>query len=550
MISHRAQFGELFRLFRQRFVESEALAPSFDRDYNTNLWQVLSVLAIPGFYAAIVLGGAIVHPEASQWTLRSVRIFVATYSFAVAGFAALFEWDMLFPERRDFLVLTLFPIRMRDLFASKIAALGVLLGVLTLSVNAGAVAVLTLALAVDPHARNLRFAGTAGLFVVSSGAAATFGFLLVAVVQGVLINVTPVRLFRRISPWVQLIGMSLMVLSFILFPLFINVVLVETFYPRFLWWFPPYWFMGMQELSSGSALLYSLGRFGWKMLGAAVLTFALSWALGFARHYRRTLEAEDSTTRSSHRRERTFAWLLRTPEERAVFHFSRAILARSPKHRLFVACYGSAGVALGLILGLSLDERGLTFSANGLRAFPFLMTFFVVSGFRAVFQFPSELASNWLFQIAERGWSGAARKAARKFVDLGGLLPVLLVFLPLEIFNWGVATALAHFVLQAVSGALLTEIVFWTFDKVPFTCSYFPGKVNLALLIVIYFEGFTHYAFQMADLEVWAERNPLPGLGAVVAAIAVLALFWRRESQTRAVRFDGSEPVIQTLELT
>src|SRR6185312_5050512 len=224
MISHRAQFGELFRLFRQRFVESEALAPSFDRDYNTNLWQVLSVLAIPGFYAAIVLGGAIVHPEASQWTLRSVRIFVATYSFAVAGFAALFEWDMLFPERRDFLVLTLFPIRMRDLFASKIAALGVLLGVLTLSVNAGAVAVLTLALAVDPHARNLRFAGTAGLFVVSSGAAATFGFLLVAVVQGVLINVTPVRLFRRISPWVQLIGMSLMVLSFILFPLFINVV--------------------------------------------------------------------------------------------------------------------------------------------------------------------------------------------------------------------------------------------------------------------------------------------------------------------------------------
>lgn len=59
MISRRAQFGELFRLFRQRFVESESLAPSFDRDYNTNLWQILSVLAIPGFYGAMVLGGVI-----------------------------------------------------------------------------------------------------------------------------------------------------------------------------------------------------------------------------------------------------------------------------------------------------------------------------------------------------------------------------------------------------------------------------------------------------------------------------------------------------------
>src|SRR5262249_43247435 len=146
--------------------------------------------------------------------------------------------------------------------------------------------------------------------------------------------------------------------------------------------------------------------------------------------------------------------------------------------------------ALGLVLGLSLDERGLTFSANGLRAFPFLMTFFVVSGFRTVFQFPSELTSNWLFQISERGWSGAARNAARKLVDLGGLLPVLLAFLPLEIFHWGFGTGAAHFVMEAVSGALLTEIVFWTFDKVPFTCSYFPGKMNLALLVVIYFEGF------------------------------------------------------------
>lgn len=548
MISHRAQFGELYRLFRQRFVESDALAPN--ADYNTNLWQVLSVLAVPGMWASMVFVSTLLRGAEGMWELRGVRVFFADYSFAVAGFTALFEWDMLFPERRDFLVLTLFPIRMRDLFASKIAALGALLGVLTLAINAGAVFVLLLVLIMNGHSHNLAFLETVATFVISSAAATAFGFLLVAVLQGLLINMTSVRIFRRISPWVQMAGMSMMVLSFVLFPLFVNIIFVAALYPAWLWWFPPYWFTGMQELSDGSAVFHSLGRFGWEMLGAALLAFALTWALGFARHYRRTLEAEDSVSRLSPPRDRPLAWLLRTPEERAVFHFSRAIVARSPKHRLFLACYGSAGVALGLVLAISLDERGLTFSANSLRAFPFLMTFFVVSGFRAVFQFPSELASNWAFQIAEGRWSVAARSAARKLVDLGGVLPVLMAFLPLEIFEWGARLGLLHFAVQAMAGALLTELLFWNFDKVPFTCSYFPGKVNLALLIAIYLYGFTNYSFRMADFEVWAAQNPLPALAIASGAAGVLALLWRRETRREAVRFDGSEPAIQTLELS
>lgn len=548
MTSRRAQFGELFRLFRQRFVESDALAP--DSDYNTNLWQMLGVLAVPGLWSAMVLGSMITHPNDEPWSLRSVRVFSGIYSFTVAGFTALFEWDMLFPDRRDFLILTSFPIRMRDLFAAKIAALGVLLGVLSFTINGGAAAVFLLGLLVDSHARNRDFIEAAGKFVISSAAATTFGFLLVAVVQGVLINVTSVRLFRRISPWVQLVGMSAMVLSFVLFPVFINILAVAAFYPSWLWWFPPYWFAGMQETAHGSAVFHSLGRFGWKMLGAALVAFAVTWTLGFARHYRRTLEAEGASSRFSRKRERAFAWLVRTPEERGVFHFSRAILARSPKHRLFLACYASVGVALGLVVGLNFDEYGLTLSAKSLRAFPFLMTFFVVSGFRAVFQFPSELASNWAFQIAERGWSGAARSAARKLVVAGGVLPVLLVFLPLEIFEWGAGAGLFHFAVQALAGVLLTEALFWSFDKVPFTCSYFPGKINLALLGGIYLYGFTYYSFTMADFEVWAAGNPLPGLVIVMVGVCALILLWRRKTEVESVRFDGSEPAIQGLELS
>ena len=221
MIQGTHHFGELFRLFRQRFVESDALAA--DSDYNTNLWQILGVLAVPGLYASGMLYGGLLHvDEASIWLLRGVRTFFAAYSFTVAGWAALFEWDMLFPERRDFLVLTLFPIRMRDLFLAKLASLGVLLGVLVATVNAGALSILVFVLLLSPNAHNWRFVGLVAGYIAGTTGAAVFGFLIVVALQGVLINVTSIRVFRRISPYVQMAGMSAMVLTLVMFPIYIN----------------------------------------------------------------------------------------------------------------------------------------------------------------------------------------------------------------------------------------------------------------------------------------------------------------------------------------
>jgi hypothetical protein len=544
-------FRELFRLFRQRFVESDALAP--DSDYDTNLWQILGVLAAPGLLLSAILGAALSDDgPGAIWMLRGVRTLFAAYSFTVAGFATLFEWDMLFPERRDFLVLTLFPIRMRDLFLAKLASLGVLLGVLVATVNAGALSVLTLVLTLSPRAHNVRFLQLVLAFVIGTTAAAVFGFLSVAGLQGLLINVTSIRVFRRISPYVQMVGMSLMVLALMLFPIYTNMFVVLA-HEECLWWFPPFWFAAMQELFGGEAgaLLRAVGWHGLRVFGLVLLFFGVTWAAGFVRHYKRTLESEDTVTKPMRRK--GWRWcerLLRTPQERAVFYFSGAILARSSKHRLFLACYWSAGVALGLVFGLEADAGHIVFPAEAVRAFPFLITFFVVSGFRAVFQFPAELASNWAFQIAEAEWCTAARYATRVRVLASGLLPALLIFAPFEIAHWGAGAGLMHLAMQAASGALLNEAIFWTFDKVPFTCSYFPGKVNLALLVGFYLYGFTNYSLTMASVEVWAEGNPAWGLSTVVAAGVLLAFSWRRQTGDTAVRFDGSEPEIQMLNLS
>lgn len=300
-------------------------------------------------------------------------------------------------------------------------------------------------------------------------------------------------------------------------------------------------------LPPGDPFFTSLGYYGLAALALIFLCFCMTWALGYKRHVRRMLEAEDTLARRPARN-----WprpLTASAQEWAMFDFCRKTLARSTKHRLFLATSASVAISAGLFVSLAVRNDKIVLSSGGARAFPILMIFFAVSGFRTVFQFPAALACNWQLQIAESRWSETARRVARKAVLLYGVVPLLLMFLPFEISALGVVRGLLHFVFQLVSGALLLELMFWTFEKVPFTCSYFVGKTNLALLAVFYLYGFTTYSFNMADLEKAMEsRIILPALLFPVAFI-VLALLWRRTPAASEVIFDASEPLIQTLDL-
>jgi hypothetical protein len=135
-------------------------------------------------------------------------------------------------------------------------------------------------------------------------------------------------------------------------------------------------------------------------------------------------------------------------------------------------------------------------------------------------------------------------------VLVSGLLPVLLLLLPAEMAVWGGWRVPLHIFFQFAAGALLIELMFWTFDKVPFTCSYFPGRTNLSILFLLYLYGFTTYSFQMADLELTIEQKAMYAILCFTAAAILLTLSWRRHPAPSAVRFDASEPVIQTLDLT
>ena len=120
--------------------------------------------------------------------------------------------------------------------------------------------------------------------------------------------------------------------------------------------------------------------------------------------------------------------------------------------------YLSVGFSLAVNSATDVHAGKLVLSQEGARAFPFLVAFFVISGFRAVFQFPAELAANWLFRITETRWTEIARRVTRKRVLLSGLMPVLLLLLPAEIAMWGGWRVQLHTIFQFAAGALLVEL--------------------------------------------------------------------------------------------
>jgi hypothetical protein len=542
-------------LFRDRFLESESVSQG--ASFDTNIYQVVGLLAVPGLLTVIFSGEFFEHlarlapgPEL-DWALRLQRTFFPTYSLAIVGFATIFEWNRLFPDRRDFLLLAPFPIRLRDLFGAKLASLGWFLLALTVAVNGFQMVCIPLFSFVIPEVRAAGFPGVMFAQVAASVCASAFGFVGVLAFQGVLINVVSVRIFRQISPWIQMAGMSLMVILLITSALSAGLMRpIAESHTQWLYYFPPYWFAGVYDLvlPHPDPLFASLGLFAIKALGTTIVVFGLAWATGFRRHFRRTLEAEDSQERHP-----DFAmpeYIFASPAERGIYGFSGSTIARSTKHRLFVATYLSFGIALGLLSTFVVHDGQIGLSPQGLRSFPLLVVFFAVSGLRAAFLFPAELPSNWLFQITEDSWSEASRRASRKRVLASCLLPTLFLFAPVEAVAWGWRIELFHFAFQISTGALLVEALFWNFDKVPFTCSCLSGKVNLAVLAGLYLFGFTSYSFQMADLEAWLEGRTTYAIVFVAFSFAALGFLWRRRPVSSAVQFVEVGREIQTLDLT
>jgi hypothetical protein len=169
-----------------------------------------------------------------------------------------------------------------------------------------------------------------------------------------------------------------------------------------------------------------------------------------------------------------------------------------------------------------------------------------IVGTRVVLSIPLDLRANWIFRVTPLPGARACLPARRRTMMVLALGPSLvsaaLLFLPV----WPWQQALEHLALLGLFGMLLVEVSLWGQQKIPFTCSWLPGKVNfLTFWFPAY--GLMGVIGLAARWELQALKDPIRVAQAAVILLPAVALARWWSARTAAdealeVVFEDKEP--------
>jgi len=327
---------------------------------------------------------------------------------------------------------------------------------------------------------------------------------------------------------------------------------------------PSYWFLGLFQVLNGSsdALFAELARRA-VAGGAAVTVFAgACFLLAYARRMRRAVEQSEIVPRrvGALRRlaDRVARLVSPHPGEHAMLAFIGRTLARSRQHRSLIAIYAGLGLAYVFSGVAAMIYNPHSFKvverSRAATGIPLLMLFFLIVGIRVSFSIPTEVRANWLFRMTDPFGSGAYLSAARKALFLFAVVPVLAISAPIYSALWPWWKAAAHMGFIAAIGLLLVELAFWEWNKVPFACTYLPGKANLKVMFAVYW-GLLWFLSQFVILvETAALKAPASYAALMAITVAVWRLVAYRASAARAdfsgLRFEEEpEPLVVRLRI-
>jgi hypothetical protein len=258
-----------------------------------------------------------------------------------------------------------------------------------------------------------------------------------------------------------------------------------------------------------------LAREAWFGLAAALAATLVAYGLSYWRTLRQIVEEPDIAPG----RHRSF-WLpsFGNQPRTAIAQFSLRTLARSRQHRMIIAFYLGVGFALTIFFSKAPALREAAPDAyTPLLAATITMLALAVVGTRVVFAMPLELRANWVFRIAAPRAGSTILTAARRALLLLSVAPVWLISAAFCIRLMPGRQAAGHLALLAVLGMILTDICLRGFRKIPFTCSYLPGKSQVNMVFLYVLGLFYGVAFSV-KYEYRALTDPR-------ATIALLALF-------------------------
>jgi hypothetical protein len=555
-----SQFRVLYRQFLFRAVDLELI--SKQADSSTLIGQFAS---LPIFVSMILtLGGLFVSrrgmkPEAWQAFIWGTEHFLIATTMLAVGLFAVLSWDSTFPDRRDVYVLAPLPVSTRTMFFAKVAALGSVLGLTVVALHSPCGLVWPQVFSTGGIGGWLRAMGAYWITMLAAG-----GFIYAAVlgVQGVAAQLLSRRWFLRASSFLQLAAFSVFLSVYFLEPSWSTpAALAAPENQRALSMLPSYWFLGLFQALNGSShpALDQLARRAVAGLLFAVGVAAVAFVLSYVRTMRRIIEEPDIVpSRGGWHLPITVGRSLRA----ALVLFSFRTLVRSRQHRVLLAFYLGLGFTLVILLIGALVRR----AANGARipemalGAPLFMSTLVmmvsvIVGVRVMFSLPLALPANWIFRVTEVHPSTAYVKAVRASLFVVAVIPAWTISAVLCFAIWPWRKALSHLAVLALWGTLVAYLALYNFHKVPFTCSYLPGKTRFNI-VVFGAGGLMLLLIFGVQYELRAMSNPLAFAGLLAGlAIAALLARWRTvrfgDVDREGVQFeDLAPPAVQVLGLS
>lgn len=542
-------FRVLYGQFLLRVIDLEAL--SIEADIPRFLGQfagVLIMISLLQVLGAFWNPGQIqVMPLAFVWSKEQSLI---SDMMLVVGLFTVVSWDNTFPDRRDVMVLSPLPVRPLTILLAKVSASGAIIGLSILALNIGSGFAWPLVLVGFPGL--LRFCPAYWLTMV---AASLFLYCAVLTIQGFTALLLPRRIFLSLSAVLQLVAYGLFLGAFFLLPTFTSLAeWADARNHRILALSPPYWFWAFFNQLNGSLPpeIAWLARRAWIALGLAVFGAAASLILCYLRTMKKTVEEPDLVPRAG-----GLHWTPRFggPLQTAIVLFSFRSITRSRQHRVILAFYLSIVFAIALVTARDeLSTPGLRPLSPDLLIPTIVMMALAVVGLRNVFPLPISLNANWVLRLTQLNPSHKYIAATRRCQLLFAVLPVWLVAACLSLSSRPWRQVVGHLAVLALLGWIFAEISLVGFYKVPFTCSYLPGKTNIQFAFWGFVVVLSVLAVSFAPLEMDALGSPFRYaclcVGFIAAALGLWA-FNRYRAKSAILYFEElPDPVITTLGLS
>ncbi len=499
----RSQVSRLMRHFLERFMNHETA--SSDGDAKTLLVQIACAAGLPGFIVALYLD-PVYHRSTPPpyWLQVNHHLFFVLYSFVAMGIAMVFEWDLFFPDLLDVQILKTLPVKDRNVFFGRVAAIAVLVAAFLFDSNFLAPTIMHITMN-PPHPGIFTRGHLLGVFL--SG---LFSAAFTLALQGTMLSLLGERLFRRLSLLLQGLLIATFVMMLLLLPTFSGLLpaILQSGSPYALY-FPPFWFLGIYQCAIEGAsvppIFTTLARIGLGATGAAIGLTMLTYPIAYMRRVQQVIEGPGkqrigkgiANEITRHLRNVYGRAIVRSPLRRAIYSFISQTLFRQPRYRIYLVLYCGIGLSLvasHLLTFKVIQQRvSIGASAAGVHTAIAIIAFWTIAGLRVALGSSGNRTGSWVFNVL-LGRPPAVSQAielsqsVRTWVVTWGFsataCAVLLLqpFAPSELRT--LPSIMAQLFVAFAHNLMLTDILFLNFTAIAFTGERPREKPDLAFTVL------------------------------------------------------------------